>query len=220
MPLIACPDCGRQISDAAPFCIGCGRPMSPTTATPAAPFTGASSGPGPDCPRCGGELTPFRTLHERGSAAGANAVRVAPPDRKDIVAGGGCAWVFGGAILVAATTWLVATPLWAVLAFVVAVVVLGRVARARNQPLIDERHRLALESWDRRRLCMRCGATVVATDRGLLQVEDLDAEIDELLRAGRKIEAVKLVRERTGLALKESLERVEARERGASGDVA
>lgn len=28
MPLISCHDCGRQISDAAPACIGCGRPIS------------------------------------------------------------------------------------------------------------------------------------------------------------------------------------------------
>ncbi len=28
MPLIECPDCGKSISDAAPACIGCGRPMT------------------------------------------------------------------------------------------------------------------------------------------------------------------------------------------------
>lgn len=27
MPLIECPDCGKQISDAAPACPSCGRPM-------------------------------------------------------------------------------------------------------------------------------------------------------------------------------------------------
>jgi hypothetical protein len=31
MPLIACPDCTREISDAAPSCIHCGRPMVPRT---------------------------------------------------------------------------------------------------------------------------------------------------------------------------------------------
>lgn len=30
MPLVPCPDCGRQISDVAPACIGCGRPMTPS----------------------------------------------------------------------------------------------------------------------------------------------------------------------------------------------
>lgn len=28
MPLVTCPDCGRQVSDAAPVCLGCGRPMT------------------------------------------------------------------------------------------------------------------------------------------------------------------------------------------------
>ena len=27
MALVACPDCGRQMSDSAPACLGCGRPM-------------------------------------------------------------------------------------------------------------------------------------------------------------------------------------------------
>lgn len=35
MALIPCPDCGREISDAAPSCLGCGRPMhSLAPATP------------------------------------------------------------------------------------------------------------------------------------------------------------------------------------------
>lgn len=33
MPLIECPDCGKQISDAAPACIGCGRPNTPIVET-------------------------------------------------------------------------------------------------------------------------------------------------------------------------------------------
>ena len=28
MALIECPDCGKQVSDAAPACIGCGRPLA------------------------------------------------------------------------------------------------------------------------------------------------------------------------------------------------
>jgi len=27
MALIECPDCGKQVSDAAPTCVGCGRPL-------------------------------------------------------------------------------------------------------------------------------------------------------------------------------------------------
>ena len=32
MPLISCPDCGKQISDTAPSCIGCGKVMSQSAA--------------------------------------------------------------------------------------------------------------------------------------------------------------------------------------------
>lgn len=42
MPLIQCPDCQKQISDAAPTCPGCGRPMK---AAPAPlPFGAPGSG--------------------------------------------------------------------------------------------------------------------------------------------------------------------------------
>ncbi|HYH78658.1 MAG TPA: zinc ribbon domain-containing protein, partial [Longimicrobium sp.] len=36
MPLITCPDCGREVSDAAPACPHCGRPFQPTPSTPPA----------------------------------------------------------------------------------------------------------------------------------------------------------------------------------------
>jgi hypothetical protein len=29
--LVKCPDCGRDVSDQAPACIGCGRPSAPTS---------------------------------------------------------------------------------------------------------------------------------------------------------------------------------------------
>lgn len=34
MPLITCPDCGTQISDAAPACVKCGRPMAAPVVSP------------------------------------------------------------------------------------------------------------------------------------------------------------------------------------------
>jgi hypothetical protein len=38
MPLVKCPDCGRDVSDVAPACPGCGRPVSaPAPLAPAAP---------------------------------------------------------------------------------------------------------------------------------------------------------------------------------------
>ena len=37
MPLIKCPDCLNQISDAAPTCPHCGRPFGPRSSTPPVP---------------------------------------------------------------------------------------------------------------------------------------------------------------------------------------
>ncbi|HEX5869727.1 MAG TPA: hypothetical protein VFY65_04910, partial [Longimicrobium sp.] len=42
VPLIACPDCHRQISDAAPACIHCGRPAAPAP-PPADPLATATA---------------------------------------------------------------------------------------------------------------------------------------------------------------------------------
>ena len=215
MALIDCPDCGRQISDAAPACIGCGRPMSPgvpasgpspaMTSIPAdVPLSGFA------CPKCGGDLVAFRALHEKG--AGRAPSYVAPPDRSSIHPENGCGFIFGGAAILAVLTWFVSSFPLAIGAFVIGSFILARVAHARAQPEIEERHRAALARWDARHLCTRCGATVARTANGSLEVEDADAEIDALLRAGQKIQAIKVMRERTGLGLKEAKDAVEARE--------
>lgn len=49
MPLIECPDCGKRVSDQAPACIGCGRPMQPAV-------RGASTVP--SCPHCNQPISP------------------------------------------------------------------------------------------------------------------------------------------------------------------
>jgi hypothetical protein len=49
MPLVTCPDCGSQISDAAPSCPKCGRPSALGRASP--PLTPGPPG-GEDAPRC------------------------------------------------------------------------------------------------------------------------------------------------------------------------
>lgn len=36
MPLVPCPDCGREVSDAAPACVHCGRPLASVSASPSA----------------------------------------------------------------------------------------------------------------------------------------------------------------------------------------
>lgn len=48
MPLAPCPDCGRDVSTAAPACIHCGRPL----AAPSAPAPAAAA-PGPEKPMAG-----------------------------------------------------------------------------------------------------------------------------------------------------------------------
>lgn len=82
MPLIACPECGKQISNAAAQCIGCGHPMT-TVATVAGPrYTPAVTSGGIDklrreqataagviCPNCGGENTAKLSLvHAEGTS--------------------------------------------------------------------------------------------------------------------------------------------------------
>ncbi|HSU13861.1 hypothetical protein [Longimicrobium sp.] len=47
MPLIACPDCGREVSSAAPACPHCGRPIHALTATPPSAPVGPAAQPKP-----------------------------------------------------------------------------------------------------------------------------------------------------------------------------
>ena len=221
MPLVTCPDCGKAISDAAPLCIGCGRPMSAaaraqaaSVATPA-PLEIPASVPRSAyaCPKCGGELVAFRALHE---SAGSDAPGWAvPPDRNSMapLSPAGCGFALTGALITAGLVWFYFGFIWAVLAFFVVLKVFGRVARMRERPLVDARFAEAQARWERRHVCARCGAHVMRNDDGSFDVEDADAEIDALLRTGQKIQAIKLVRERTGLGLKEAKDAVEDREK-------
>jgi hypothetical protein len=47
MPLVVCPDCYRQISDVAPACIGCGRPMTSLLSQPPTGVTVVTPAPAP-----------------------------------------------------------------------------------------------------------------------------------------------------------------------------
>jgi ribosomal protein L7/L12 len=63
--------------------------------------------------------------------------------------------------------------------------------------------------------CQDCGAELPASTGPALRVaDDLAAQVRSLTEAGRKIEAIKLFRERTGAGLKEAKDAVEAIERG------
>ena len=217
MALIACPDCGKQISDAAPLCIGCGRPMagasaSATSGLPAAARALAPSGL--SCPTCGGDLVSYRALHEATPASDVPQVaRFAPPDRALIAAQRGCGQPLLGATILAALTWYFVGGFWAPFAFVVGFLAFAKLAGVRSRPLVEERYQSALNRYERRYLCRVCGATAFRADNGSLETEDADAEIDALLRSGQKIQAIKLVRDRTGLGLKEAKDVVDAREK-------
>jgi DNA-directed RNA polymerase subunit RPC12/RpoP len=64
MALVTCPDCGREISGAAPTCISCGRPMQVSQAQP--PVAPPQETPaGWKCSRCGGtEFKKHSLLYE------------------------------------------------------------------------------------------------------------------------------------------------------------
>lgn len=84
MPVVACPDCGREVSDAAPACIHCGRPAriafpaammyAPPAAAPPPPARDVECplcrvfypAPYQVCPRCQNALAPAGTLPPHG----------------------------------------------------------------------------------------------------------------------------------------------------------
>lgn len=66
------------------------------------------------------------------------------------------------------------------------------------------------------RLEMRKGKRILLEERGLAMNETLPGDVVALLEAGQKIEAIKRLREQTGLGLKEAKEAVEAHPAGAS----
>ena len=215
MALIACPDCGKQISDAAPLCIGCGRPMAGATAPATGPLPAVARAlvpSGLSCPKCGGDLVTYRALHEATPSDDVPQIaRFAPPDRALIAADRGCAQPLLGATILAALTWYFVGGFWAPFAFSAGFFAFAKLAGIRSRPLVEERYQTAMNRYERRHLCRVCGATAFRADDGSLVVEDADAEIDALLRSGQKIQAIKLVRDRTGLGLKEAKDVVDAR---------
>ena len=181
--------------------------MDPIEVSGAVPRSGYA------CPKCGGELVTFRALHEAGGAAAPRYV--APPDRDALapMSMTGCTLALLAAAALGTAISRYYGVLWGALAFFVSLKLFGRMARAHAAPRIDAQHRDAMERWERRHLCTRCGAQVVRAPDGAMTVDDGDAEIDGLIRAGQKIEAIKRVREQSGLGLKEAKELVEAREK-------
>jgi hypothetical protein len=72
MPLLDCADCGKSISDSAPSCPGCGRPMMVALAEPPKPATYTPVSQIPAAPRCrscgGSDLKSLRLLKQMGQS--------------------------------------------------------------------------------------------------------------------------------------------------------
>lgn len=71
MPLIKCPDCSREISDQAPSCIGCGRPMAVARTESGDAWVPPMI---PGCPKCGMPLK--QSTYREGGGAGFGTVMV------------------------------------------------------------------------------------------------------------------------------------------------
>jgi hypothetical protein len=61
MALIQCPDCQAQVSDQAPACPKCGRPIAKIPATP------SFKGPPHECSHCGGPLKEGKEAKSEGT---------------------------------------------------------------------------------------------------------------------------------------------------------
>jgi DNA-directed RNA polymerase subunit RPC12/RpoP len=252
MPLVTCPDCGREVSDAASSCIGCGRPMEPVSSAPKASARQDSPAtPTWACPKCAGaEFKKFSLLYEenrstsQSKTAGVGlgyggggfgvgvggarsqgvsmtdlAQRVSPPDKNAMTeqANGGPLAVLmilgAGAAFFVYQVWGIA---WGVGTFVALFFASAIAVGSVTGPEIEARYKSASRRWNRSYLCLRCGETVLAGEQGELQVRDRDqayAEVDLHLRQGKKIQAIKALRDKTGLGLAEAKNQVEDRAR-------
>jgi ribosomal protein L7/L12 len=145
------------------------------------------------------------------------ARRAAPPDKAEMTKNDTTSSlaVIGTlivAFVVAFFVYEVLGFLWATVAFVI-VFVLG-VVIGSNISQVDERFRKAYAEWDRKYMCMTCGATKlqpIEAYRDAAKQSSADPELDRLIRAGQKIQAVAHVRARSSVGLAEALKVVERR---------
>jgi rubredoxin len=182
MALIECPDCKREVSDAAKACPHCGRPIAderrsfytsaparsaqlkPTLATPAVQPLRAETAGRWSCPQCGavGAFRSFPELYEQGAPAESRVAdvqqRVAPP----VVLRPGRASIAAGVVGALAGLLVGA----AVFGYVHSVVVAGLagLAIAGAALAISRRPRPELvptegmiEEWRRKFMCTACG---------------------------------------------------------------
>lgn len=86
---------------------------------------------------------------------------------------------------------------------------------AKGKQRDEESFRAALDRWNHKYLCLQCATVLMVRDMNAPPelVESNDRELDELIRSGRKVQAVVHVREKFGLGVTEALKRVDARAR-------
>jgi hypothetical protein len=182
MALIQCPDCKREVSDAATACPHCGRPIAderrsfytsaparsaqlkPTLASPAVQPLRAEDAVSWKCPQCGvvGAFRAFAEVHERGAPEGSAVAdlseRVAPPVALRPGRASATALVIGSVIglLVGMTVFAyvhsVVVAGLAGLAIVAAAVAISRRPRVDGTP-----DPAAMEAWRRKFICTSCG---------------------------------------------------------------
>lgn len=170
MPLVQCPECNKEISDAALHCVGCGHPMHAAlvrSGSLEALRREQASAAGVICPDCGSDDTRSLPLvHAEGfsSVAGrswamghqqtALSASVAPPDTRDFRPNFILGIVLWGGLL-----FLLAY-LGASFAFVTPFAVVGGAGLIYSYPRIRwDRDAVEREQgeWERSFMCRRCG---------------------------------------------------------------
>jgi ribosomal protein L37AE/L43A len=179
MALIECPDCKREISDAAKACPHCGRPIAderrsaytsaparsaqlkPTLATPAVSPPREEGAGVWKCPQCGtvGAFRSFPELNAGGAPANSSladiAQRVAPPARPQSPSTLPRVLGLLGGLLAAAATYLVTHSLWSALTVGV-IISVGWVLLVGRAPSSED-YRQLTAAWQRKYLCTACG---------------------------------------------------------------
>jgi hypothetical protein len=104
--------------------------------------------------------------------------------------------------------------LWAGAGFVVVCIGIGLFGASLSS--VGERFREAKSEWDRKYMCMKCGATILqpyGAYRAAAKRSSEDPELDRFIREGQIGQAVTHVQERTGVGLSEAVYVVEDRTR-------
>ena len=150
MALIACPDCGREVSDAAPACIHCGRPLGALVVS--GPERAVAQAAHFVCARCGSDdVRKLSVVYASGSSL--------PPTKRKLslapfriglaIAGLALAIAkFTRSLNVVLFGWILAAIVSAVMAYI---------EHQENQEFNDLEYPDLKRKWDRSMICQQCG---------------------------------------------------------------